>query len=49
VFAEAQDDDDDDPFYLINNELVEDIAATRQDEDIEVKKQEVDDVDEESD
>jgi len=42
VFAEAQDDDGDAPLYLINDELIDDIAATRQDEGVELEQREDD-------
>ena len=42
VFAEALDDDEDAPFYLINDELIDDIAATRQDEGVELEPRERD-------
>ena len=42
VFAEAQDDDEDTPLYLINDELIDDIAATRQDEGVELEPRERD-------
>ena len=38
VFAEALDDDEETPFYLINDELIDDIVATRQDEGVELEQ-----------
>ena len=42
VFADAQDYDEDAPFYLINDELIDDIAATRQDDGVELEQREGD-------
>ena len=42
VFADAQDYDEDAPFYLINKMLIDDIAATRQDDGVELEQREGD-------